>query len=92
MMEDKVAETTGKRLINLLSITEIINEESITEVSEENSKAMNLIYPTCKFWESRKWCEKKRNKKAEKVMKNNFNHSGENGNLPWSEKKKKDKT
>ena len=36
LIEDKVAEITCRNLINLSSITEITDEESITEMIEEN--------------------------------------------------------
>ena len=35
MIEDKVAETSGRSLTNLSSITEIMNEESIAKMIEE---------------------------------------------------------
>ena len=38
MIEDKVTETTGRSLIDVSSITDIINEGTITELFEEIQK------------------------------------------------------
>ena len=43
MIKNKVEETTGRSLIDLSSFTKIIDEESITEMIEENPEVMNLI-------------------------------------------------
>ena len=60
-IEDKVAEMTCKSLTNFPSITMIIDEESLTEMIEENFT--DNVNPISELRESRKWCEKKRNRK-----------------------------